>query len=504
MLLKAYVQEGAADIPIEALYYQLSAGGTRAGSLLYESQDEHGKFTGFSIAVLASCLSISGRQDAFSIEALTQQGCDLLKIIKDRLPACVTECKVSDNSISGVLKPDLAQVELQQRLLAVNHMSLLRALRFELETTYPDLPLGLFGGFAYSMVRQYEHVPLAKQDLLHEEDYRFYLGTRVCIVDHARAKTYFISLQSAQDLKELVQAANDIKPLAFGAVSVGGFQSDTSVEDYLKNVERLKEHIFQGDIFQVQYGRSVSADFSGDAFKVYSVLKKLNPSPFMFYRVDPAGVLLAASPELALSVEHHAQGRCVTITPIAGTKARGFINGVPDRELDQRYAISLQTDKKELAEHVMLIDLARNDIATIAKPCTTHVDESLIVKKYAHVQHLVSRVSGLLRDDIDELTAYLATMNMGTLTGAPKPMAMKLIAEFEKTERGYYGGGFGFITYRGELEMAIIIRAIRIKNGVAYLRACAGIVADSVPMSEYMETENKMRSTQAALLESAS
>ena len=245
-----------------------------------------------------------------------------------------------------------------------------------------------------------------------------------------------------------------------------------------------------------------SADFSGDAFAVYQQLKAVNPSPYSFFMRDHQGVLLGCSPELALRVTgDDKKGRTVEIDPIAGTKPRGlFADGV-DIHKDSRYEIALKLDEKELAEHVMLIDLARNDIASIAKPGTTIVKRALFIEKYSHVQHLVSEVMGALREDIDALTAYIATMNMGTLTGAPKPMAQQIIAAHEANGRGYFGGGFGVITFSGEMETAIVIRSLRFKRGKVYARAAAGIVADSVPESEYEETLHKMRATLQVLKE---
>jgi anthranilate synthase component I len=413
--------------------------------------------------------------------------------------------------VTGKLTPDLSKVYLEDRLSALNHMDILRTLLFEVdgEDAIKELPLGIHGGFGYDFVRQFETVPKLPQDSMSDVDYVFYLATRAFVVDHNIGKTYIVSV--VPDQKFVAEAQGELSSLfnllqqpfdfEYAPIQLGEFYSDTKEEDYLENVEKIKQRIFKGDAFQVQYGQLKTADFHGDSFHVYDSLKKLNPSPFMFYMRDQKGVLLGASPELSISVsfDEESKDRVIEITPIAGTKPRGRLAGKINKNIDQRYAMALQTDKKELAEHVMLIDLARNDVASIAKSGSTYVKESLTVKKFSHVQHLVSRVRGNLRDEYDAFTAYLATMNMGTLTGAPKPSALNIISEFEVNERGYYGGAFGFITHAGDMETAIVIRSMRIKDDKVYLRASAGIVADSIAEHEWQETEVKMRSCVVAL-----
>ena len=191
--------------------------------------------------------------------------------------------------------------------------------------------------------------------------------------------------------------------------------------------------------------------------------------------------------------------KIVEIRPIAGTKPRGIVNNDIDKDLDSRYETELKIDEKELAEHTMLIDLARNDIAKVSKPGSRYVNEPFIVEKYSHVQHLVSNVKGTLKDDLDALHAYLASMNMGTLTGAPKIEAMKLIRQVEKTKRGFYGGAVGYITPNGDLDSAIVIRSMRLKDNKAYIRAGAGIVYDSIPKNEFEETEKKAKACLKAI-----
>jgi anthranilate synthase component 1 len=226
---------------------------------------------------------------------------------------------------------------------------------------------------------------------------------------------------------------------------------------------------------------------------VYKRLRQLNPSPYMFYLNTPNTILTGASPELNLRVSG-TKNRQVEIRPIAGTKPRGRVNGQIDPDTDFRYEAELKLDHKELAEHMMLVDLARNDIARVAQKGTRIVTELLVAEKYESVMHLVSNVRGTLSEELDALSAYLATMNMGTLTGAPKIEAMKIIRRLEKNKRGYYGGAVMYLTVDGQFDSCITIRALQVKNHVAYVRAGGGIVYDSVPKTEFEETQHKANS----------
>jgi anthranilate synthase component 1 len=218
----------------------------------------------------------------------------------------------------------------------------------------------------------------------------------------------------------------------------------------------------------------------------------------MFYLNTPNTVLLGSSPELNLRVSG-TESRSVEIRPIAGTKPRGRTGGKIDPDIDFRYEAELKIDRKELAEHMMLVDLARNDIARVAEAGSRIVTELLTAEKYESVQHLVSNVKGTLANNLDALSAYLATMNMGTLTGAPKIEAMKIIRQLEKTKRGYYGGAVMYLTVDGQFDSCITIRSLQIKDHKAYIRVGAGIVHDSVPKTEFEETEHKAGSCLRAL-----
>ncbi|MFB1000754.1 MAG: anthranilate synthase component 1, partial [Colwellia sp.] len=244
-----------------------------------------------------------------------------------------------------------------------------------------------------------------------------------------------------------------------------------------------------GDIFQVVPSRTFTLNCS-NTLNAYKALKQSNPSPYMFYLKDSDFCIFGASPESALKYQH--KNRQVEIYPIAGTRPRGFNkDGSISLDLDSRIELELRLDKKELAEHTMLVDLARNDIARVSQAGTRYVADLLKVDRYSHVMHLVSRVCGTLDLDLDALHAYQACMNMGTLSGAPKVKATQLIREVEGKRRGSYGGAVGYLTGDGEMDTCIVIRSAFVKHGIAHVQAGAGVVYDSDPQSEANETKQK-------------
>ena len=270
-----------------------------------------------------------------------------------------------------------------------------------------------------------------------------------------------------------------------------------SDESYKAKIIELKEHIIAGDIFQVVPSRCFSLPCP-NSLSAYRKLKQTNPSPYMFYFNGPDFTLFGASPESALKYE--ALTNQVEIYPIAGTRKRGKKeNGEIDQDLDGRIELELRLDEKELSEHLMLVDLARNDVARISKSGTRKVAELLKVDRYSHVMHLVSRVTGQLREPLDALHAYQACMNMGTLTGAPKVRAAQLIREVEGQRRGSYGGAVGYINSNGDMDTCIVIRSAYVKNGIAHIQAGAGVVFDSDPQAEADETRQKAQAVISAI-----
>jgi anthranilate synthase component 1 len=263
-------------------------------------------------------------------------------------------------------------------------------------------------------------------------------------------------------------------------------------DDYLKAVTVAKEYIAAGDVMQVQIGQVLRKPYEGEPLTLYRALRSINPSPYMYFYDLGDFHVIGASPEILvrqdrIQVEGKPETR-VTIRPIAGTRPRG---ATPDQDLALEK--ELQADPKERAEHVMLIDLARNDIGRIAQVGSVKVTEQMVVERYSHVMHLVSNVDGLLKPGLTALDVLRASFPAGTLTGAPKIRAMEIIDELEPTKRGLYGGACGYLSFAGDMDLAIAIRTGVLKDGLLHAQAAAGIVADSILENEWLETENKAR-----------
>jgi anthranilate synthase component 1 len=304
--------------------------------------------------------------------------------------------------------------------------------------------------------------------------------------DPAQPNAYAGALQRLQELREMLKepvSAPVVRPTqAFPA------ERDFTKADYLAAVEAAKELITAGDFMQVQVGQRISKRYTESPLSLYRALRSLNPSPYMYYYNLGDFHVVGASPEILVRQEQTPQGQKITIRPLAGTRPRG---ATP--EIDKAVEQELINDPKERAEHVMLIDLARNDIGRIARTGTVKVTEAFSVERYSHVMHIVSNVEGILLDGITSIDVLKATFPAGTLTGAPKVHAMEVIDRLEPTKRGIYGGACGYLSYAGDMDVAIAIRTGIIKDQVLYVQAAAGIVADSVPELEWKETEAKAR-----------
>jgi len=497
-------------------FAKLSDYGRKKNCMLLESADIVDKYGELSIGTSNPCLHIKGFKEEFEIKALNKLGETILKLIKPDLKFC-DKLTYKKNNIKGILKPKRKTVNEEERLKLKTHIDIIRTIAFKFKPTEkPFIPYcGLFGSISYDFIDQFEDLPENKEDLLNDPDYELYFCDNLFLMDHKNKKTYLISnalitdkkpkerekiynnclknIESYEEVfKQKIPKTKKLKPIK------QELKSDTSKEEYMDIIRKMKNHILKGDIFQVVPSRTITTNYNAEPLDIYRKLRNLNPSPYMFFINNNNGILLGASPEMFLRVQGDEE-KIVEIRPIAGTKPRGIINDQIDKDLDSRYESELKIDRKELAEHTMLIDLARNDVARISKPGSRYVNEPYIVEKYSHVQHLVSNVKGVLRDDLDALHAYLASMNMGTLTGAPKVEAMKLIREVEKNKRGFYGGSVGYITPSGDLDSCIVIRSMRLKKDTAYIRAGGGIVYDSVAKSEFVETEKKAKACLKAI-----
>jgi anthranilate synthase component 1 len=310
--------------------------------------------------------------------------------------------------------------------------------------------------------------------------------TLLVYVDPALAYAYASGLKRLQQLKEMLKHSVQAPELKASAPQEA--ERSFAKADYLKAVDRAKDLIEAGDFMQVQVGQRIQKRFTQSPLSLYRALRSLNPSPYMYYYHMGDFHVVGASPEILVRQETTPEGNKVTIRPLAGTRPRA---ATPEADLAAEQ--ELINDPKERAEHVMLIDLARNDIGRIAKTGTVKVTEAFAVERYSHVMHIVSNVEGMLKDGMSSMDVLRATFPAGTLTGAPKVHAMELIDQLEPVKRGIYGGACGYLSFAGDMDVAIAIRTGIIKNDTLYVQAAAGVVADSIPEMEWLETEHKAR-----------
>ncbi len=360
---------------------------------------------------------------------------------------------------------------------------------------------GLAGYFAYDAVRYIEprlaDCPLP--DTLGTPDILLLHTEELAVVDNLAGKIYLIVYVDpaqpgahahglARLATLLARLRSPLTPPASPAGRVAPEQRDFAKADFLAAVGQAKEYIAAGDMMQVQIGQRISRRFTESPLALYRALRTLNPSPYMYFYDFGEFQVVGASPEILVRQEAGAEGTRVTIRPLAGTRPRG---ATP--EDDRRLAEELLADPKERAEHVMLIDLARNDIGRIAQTGSVKVTDEMVIERYSHVMHIVSNVEGLLKPGLGNFDVLRATFPAGTLTGAPKVRAMEIIDELEPVKRGIYGGACGYLSHSGDMDLAIAIRTGIVKDGVLSVQAAAGVVADSVPENEWQETENKAR-----------
>ena len=404
---------------------------------------------------------------------------------------------------------DDATIEERERLTALSTIEPLRVLA-QAEVDHPHLPLEA-GAFAFDYLSTFESLPEVAQGANTCPDYLFYDAHIILVVDHPTQEATLVgaSVDAAElerRLDALAAAINTAADAAEHSPAPPEVAADSAVlhavpttsdADFEAVVETMRGYIADGDVYQVVPSRGFTIDCP-DALAAYHVLRHANPSPYMFYLAAPDFELFGASPESALLYSVRS-GR-VAIRPIAGTRPRGLHpDGSVDHERDTRLELELRTDAKEVAEHVMLVDLARNDVARVSRPGTRSVQDLLRVDRYSRVMHLVSEVSGELADDLDALDAFRASMTMGTLTGAPKLRAAELIRQAEGVRRGSYGGSVGYIRGDGELDTCIVIRSGFVVDGTALVQAGAGVVAASSPAAEAAETVHKARAVLEAV-----
>jgi anthranilate synthase component 1 len=346
---------------------------------------------------------------------------------------------------------------------------------------------GAVGFITYDAIRHWEKLPSEAVDDLGFPDLEMGVYDDGIVFDHVkREKYYYYTKESRlEEIRGLLKESNDYAPIEFETPT-----TNVSKEDYEAAVVKAKEYIAAGDIFQVVPSKRIEFRFKGDLIAFYRSLREINPSPYMYYLKMGDRQVVGSSPEMLVRVD----GNTVDTFPIAGTCPR-----VDNPVENARLAEELITDPKERAEHVMLVDLGRNDIGKIAKYGSVHLPEFMTVHEYSHVQHIVTQVRGTLREDMDCYDALRAVFPAGTVSGAPKVRAMEIIDELEPTRRGPYAGAVGYFSYNGNADFAITIRTLVANGNRATIQAGGGIVADSDPEKEWFETEHKAAALMRAL-----
>jgi anthranilate synthase component 1 len=447
------------------------------------------------------------RKDSFLLESVTGGEVRGRYSFMGMKPDLIWECRGTEARLnrSARFDPEAWAVEADDPLTSLRR--LIAESRIDLPAELPPMAAGLFGYLGYDMVRLVERLPEPNPDPLGLPDAIMLRPTVVVVVDGVKGEVTVVSpawtgsgltarAAYAQAAERVMDAVRDLdrtpaaaaRDLGAGA-HVGEGVSNVTRDGYLAMVERAKEYIRAGDIFQVVPSQRWRVPFDLPAFALYRALRRTNPSPYMFYFDFGGFQVVGASPEILVRVK---EGR-VTIRPIAGTRRRG---ATPAE--DAALEAELLADPKERAEHLMLLDLGRNDVGRVARIGTVDPNEQFVIERYSHVMHIVSNVEGALAEGQDALSALLAGLPAGTVSGAPKVRAMEIIDELEPEKRGVYGGGVGYFAAQGDMDVCIALRTGVVKDGALYVQAGGGVVYDSDPAAEFEETVNKSKALVAA------
>jgi len=495
-----YRQLPGSHDPLE-LYRKLSGNGA-ANTLLLENA------AGQAMILAAAAVRLTCRAGEVTVTSLGDGGPDVIAALADKLAGRIvhradTELRLQyERSTSS---------DLEERLLAPSPLDVLRALtRFPSSSPEEKFTVFCGGAVSFDHVDLFEELPQPASDPLNYPDFEFWLGEGLVLVepsgkarilstffgsdDAGRAtRAYHSAVARLDALYERVQTkltaseelrspANDLEPVP-----------DLSDAEYAELVCQVKENIAAGDVYQIVPSRTFRVPCA-DPLAAYARQRKSDPSPYMFFVSGAEHILFGASPETSVKVWREGGTPMVEVKPIAGTRRRG-----ETADEDDRLEADLRLDVKEGAEHIMLVDLARNDVARVSRAGTRRVAKLLTVERYARVMHLVSSVTGELAEGLDCLDALQSCLNVGTLSGAPKLRATELLREYEATKRGPYGGAVGWLSGTGEMDTGVVIRSAVVKDGHAYVRAGAGVVHDSDPGAETEETKQKASAVLAAL-----
>jgi len=364
----------------------------------------------------------------------------------------------------------------------------------------PSFTSGFVGFISYDYIRQIEKIPELTEDKLSFPDFIFFFPKKFIIFDHFRRKVFLIinvlinrekSIKKnyEEGIETLLNFIDEFhRPLKLSKEKNqnrgNGFRSNFKKEEFIESVKRVKKYIVEGDIIQAVISQRWEKEIDVEPFKIYRALRSLNPSPYMFFLHLEDLKLIGSSPEILVKLENG----IACVRPIAGTRPRGE-NEIEEKKLESE----LLNDEKEKAEHIMLVDLGRNDLGRVCYPGSVKVTELIKIEKYSHVMHIVSNVEGKLKNGKSPIDLFHSTFPAGTVTGAPKIRAMEIIEEIERERRGPYAGAVGYFSLQKSMDFCITIRTFIVKNKKLYVQAGAGIVADSIPENEYQETKNKAK-----------
>ncbi|MFT5615779.1 MAG: anthranilate synthase component 1 [Granulosicoccus sp.] len=458
-------------------------------------------------------LKLTGAQkDAFMLESVTGGEVRGRYSIIGMKPDLVWRCDGTQSQLNRTARFDPEGFTLQTGDPMDNLRTLIAESRIDLPDDLPQSAAGLFGYLGYDMVRLVEYLPNVNPDPLGLPDALMLRPSVVAVLDGVKGEVTVVSpawvsdgqtarAAYAQAAERVMDAVRDLeRAMPTESRDLGDAQeiappvSNFTKEGYKAAVEKARDYIRAGDIFQVVPAQRWTQEFRQPPFALYRSLRRTNPSPFMFYFNFGGFEVVGASPEILVRVF----GNEVTIRPIAGTRPRG---ATPEE--DRALEAELLADKKELAEHLMLLDLGRNDTGRVAKIGTVRPTEQFTIERYSHVMHIVSNVVGELADDKDALDAFFAGMPAGTVSGAPKVRAMEIIDELEPEKRGIYGGGVGYFSAGGDMDMCIALRTAVVQDQKLYIQAGGGVVYDSDPESEYQETVHKSNAIRRAAADAA-
>jgi len=489
--------------------FEAFAEGFEAG----ENQVVHARLAADLDTPVSLMLKLTGAaRDAFVLESVTGGEVRGRYSIIGMKPDLVWRCDGGSSRLNRQARFDADAFEDQQGCPLTNLRALIAESRIDLPADLPAASAGLFGYLGYDMIRLVEHLPDANPDPLGLPDALMLRPSVVAVLDGVKGDVIVVApawagsglsaraayaqaaervMDAVRDLdRALPRQARDLGKAAEEAEPVSNF----TPEGYRAAIEKAKEYIRAGDIFQVVPSQRWTQPFRQPPFALYRSLRRTNPSPFMFHFDFGGFQVIGASPEILVRVM---DGQ-VTVRPIAGTRPRG---ATPEE--DRALEADLLADEKERAEHLMLLDLGRNDAGRVAKIGTVRPTEEFVIERYSHVMHIVSNVVGELAEGEDALSALLAGLPAGTVSGAPKVRAMQIIDELEPEKRGVYGGGVGYFSARGDMDICIALRTAVVKDEKLYIQAGGGVVHDSDPQAEYMETVHKSNAIRRAAADAA-